>query len=616
MQTQNKGIADILFEQKKLNEDQLSAIKIESANTGKNIEEILKERELVSNLDLQKAKAESLGIEFTDPSSAAITPDVLDLISEDVAKKNLLIPFKKEANQLFIAMADPLDLPAIETIERKTGLRIKPFMSQPEKIQKAIRDQYGRSIGRDVSEALGADEEGTTTKLEENLKDVEEADRIVQDSSVARVVSIILEYAAKVGASDIHIEPLENRTRVRYRIDGILQEKLSKLPKSSHDSIVARIKILADLKIDERRKPQDGRFKIEIGGDRIDLRISIIPTVNSEKVVIRLLRDTGDVIKLKDLGLRGTALKNFERSLLRPNGIILVTGPTGSGKTVTLATSLRKINSVRVNTMTLEDPVEIRIPGVNQVQVNPTAGLTFANGLRSFLRQDPDIIMVGEIRDGETAGLAVQAALTGHLVLATLHTNSAAGAIPRLVDMKVENFLLSSTINTVLAQRLVRKICPYCKEKYDAPESAQKSIEETLGNLLSKNLIEINNTVPIPGKTGATKNEEESMHEFEIKVSEMSLDQPDEKPASGKLSLFRGRGCDKCNSTGYKGRIGIFEVLDVTDKISTMIAGEVTTLELTKEAVANGMVTLMQDGFMKALEGITSLEEVLRVADE
>ena len=616
MRAQSKGIADVLFEQKKINEDQLSTIKIESANTGKSVESIIKERDLVSSLDLTKARAESFGIDFIDPSVDTIPNEILDLIAEDVAKRNLLIPFQSQGGVLSLAMSDPLDIPAIELLERKTGLRIKPYMALPEKIQKAINDQYGRSIGRDVSEALGEEGDGAT-KLEENLKNVQEAEKIVQDSSVARVVSIILEYAAKVGASDIHIEPQENKTRVRYRIDGILQEKLSKLPKESHDSIIARIKILANLKIDERRKPQDGRFKIEIGGEKIDLRISVTPTVNGEKAVIRLLHDTGDVLKLKDLGLRGTALKNYERGLLRPHGIILVTGPTGSGKTVTLATSLRKINSIRVNTMTLEDPVEIRIPGVNQVQVNPEAGLTFANGLRSFLRQDPNIIMVGEIRDAETAGLAVQASLTGHLVLATLHTNSAAGAISRLLDMKVQNFLLASTVNTVIAQRLVRKICRYCKERYEAPEATAKDIKQILNDLLSKQLLEINKSAPLLSDKSLGRDEGKKIEEFEEEVSEMALDIPTGKASpNGPIYLYRGKGCEKCGDTGYVGRLGIFEVLDVTDKISTLIAGDVTMQTLQEEGIKNGMVTLLQDGYLKALEGITSLEEVLRVANE
>lgn len=613
MNNTNKNLEDILFEEKKLTADQLSAIRIESANTSQTVENIIRERGLVKNLDLAKAKAATLGSEYVDLDQVTIPGEVLDQVSQDIAKKYMVVPFDLKNGVLHLAMADPLDLPTIELVERKTGLKVKPYLALPETIQNAIVNQYGKSIGKDISEALG-DMDTPATKLEENIKDVKEVEGIVQDSSVARVVSIILEYAVKVGASDIHIEPGEKNTRVRYRIDGVMQEKLSKIPKSSHDSIVARIKILANLKIDEKRKPQDGRFPIEISGQRVDLRISTLPTVFGEKVVIRLLKDEGSVLKLPDLGLRGSALKNFEKALLKPNGIILVTGPTGSGKTLTLATALHKINSARINIMTLEDPVEIRIPGVNQVQVNNSAGLTFANGLRSFLRQDPDVIMVGEIRDGETASLAVQAALTGHLVLATLHTNSAAGAVPRLLDMGVESFLLSSTINAILAQRLVRKVCPYCRERVDAPSSAVKDIKESLGPLYSTDLLTLNSKVPSNG--GDSEKSKEDAKEYEKKVENLDLDKASSKSDASKFYLYKGKGCEKCNNSGYKGRIGIFEVLDVTEKIGSLITQSPTTDKINEEAVANGMISLIQDGYMKVLEGLTTLEEVLRVANE
>jgi type IV pilus assembly protein PilB len=612
--TQLKSIEDILFADKKINADQLSAIKIESANTGDRVESIIKQRGLVSDLDLAKAKAKTLGSDYIDLSQITIPTEVLDQVSQESAKKYLVVPFDLKNGTLYLAMSDPLDLPTIELIERKSGLKVKPFLALDEDLQKAIVSQYGKSIGRDISEAL-SDIDDSTTKLEENIKDVDQVEGIVQDSSVARVVSIILEYAVKVGASDIHIEPGEKMTRVRYRIDGVMQEKLSKIPKASQDSIVARIKILANLKIDEKRKPQDGRFPIEIAKQRIDLRISTLPTVHGEKVVIRLLKDQSAVLKLNDLGLRGAALKDFERGLLKPNGIILVTGPTGSGKTVTLATALHKINSVRVNIMTLEDPVEIRVPGVNQVQVNNQAGLTFAKGLRSFLRQDPDIIMVGEIRDGETANLAVQAALTGHLVLATLHTSSSAGSMPRLLDMGVESFLLSSTANAILAQRLVRRICPYCKEKFDAPETAVSDIKKSLGGLFSKELVDINSSVPISAEGASSSKTKDANAAFEAKISDIDFKTTASPASVSKFNLYRGRGCDKCGNTGYSGRIGMFEVLDVTEPIGSLITKKATSDEIEKLAVENGMITLLQDGYIKALEGFTTLEEVLRVAD-
>lgn len=613
----SNNIEDILFQEGKLNENQLSAIKLESANTGVSVEEIIRKRNLVDETDLSKAKAKSLGVEYIDPSGLTISADTVDLISVDLAKKYLVVPFDLKNGLLHLAMADPLDIPSIEILERKTGHKIKPYLSLPDKIQKTVISQYGKSIGKDISDVLSSVESENTTKLEENLKSVNEAEGIVQDSSVARVVSIILEYAVKIGASDVHIEPNEITTRVRYRIDGILQEKLSKIPKNSHDSIIARIKILSDLKIDEKRKPQDGRFKIEIANQKVDLRVSTLPTIYGEKVVIRLLKEQAKVFKLNELGLRGLALKNFERNLLKPNGIILVTGPTGSGKTVTLATAISKIMSVRINIMTLEDPVEIRIDGVNQVQINTQAGLTFASGLRAFLRQDPDVIMVGEIRDGETANLAVQAALTGHLVLATLHTNSAAGSIPRLLDMGIESFLLSSTMNAVLAQRLVRKICPFCKERYEVPSTVIDTVKNTLGGYFNEGLISLNASVPLPDLNKNEKDELETTADFEKKVSEIELKNlPKPTDKVNKLYLYRGKGCDKCNDTGYKGRIGIYEVLDINEKEAVLITQRSTSDVLEKEGVANGMITLLQDGYIKALEGITTLEEVMRVSTE
>lgn len=617
MSLNSNSIEDILFQDGKINENQLSAIKLESANTGYSVEEILKKRALVDDIELSKAKARSLGVEYVDPSTLTISAEVVELITEELAKKYLIVPFDLKDGLLYLAMADPLDIPSIEIIERKTGHKVKPFLALPEIIQKTIVGQYGKSIGKDISEALGDVESENTTKLEENLKSVNEAEGIVQDSSVARVVSIILEYAVKVGASDIHIEPNEMSTRVRYRIDGILQEKLSKIPKNSHDSIIARIKILSDLKIDEKRKPQDGRFKIEIANQKVDLRVSTLPTIYGEKIVIRLLKEQSKVFKLNELGLRGLALKNFDRNLLKPTGIILVTGPTGSGKTVTLATAISKIMSVRINIMTLEDPVEIRIDGVNQVQINPQAGLTFASGLRAFLRQDPDVIMVGEIRDGETANLAVQAALTGHLVLATLHTNSAAGAVPRLLDMGIESFLLASTMNAVLAQRLVRKICPFCKERYEAPQTVIDNIKNMLGGYYNEGLLSINQSVPLPDSAKTQKEAEETYEEFEKKVSSVELKNA-AKPSSSKdekLYLYRGKGCDKC-ANGYKGRIGIYEVLDINEQIGQLVTKRAASDEIQKAGADNGMITLIQDGFIKACEGITTLEEVMRVSKE
>lgn len=382
-------------------------------------------------------------------------------------------------------------------------------------------------------------------------------------------MSTVLEFALKSRASDIHIEPQEKRTRVRYRIDGVLYEKLV-LPKTVHEAVVSRIKILSDMKIDERRVPQDGRFNFKMGDEEIDLRVSTLPAIHGEKVVMRLLKKTGGIPDLRELGLSGLALKNLEEAMIKPNGIVLVTGPTGSGKTTTLYSILSRINKTNINIVTLEDPVEYQIPGLNQVQVNPGAGLTFANGLRAFLRQDPNVILVGEIRDAETAGLAIQAALTGHLVFSTLHTNDAATAIPRLLDMDAESFLVSSVVDLVVGQRICRKLCNNCKEEYTPNEEVTNNIHTVLGSLLT---------------------------------------------VDTKLTLYHARGCKECNNNGYLGRVGIYEVLKVSDKIAKMIIAKTSSTDIESQAVTEGMMTMKQDGYLKAVHAVTTIEEVLRVAE-
>ncbi len=568
-----KGIEDILADRLLITPDQLSAIKFEHVNTGKSSELILLERKYVSPKELARARSELLAVPFVELGERYIPAQILDLIPETVARKYNLIPFHEEKGVLQVAMADPLDLQVIEFLEKRAGLTVLPFLAEENDIRAAIDEQYSKSLGTEVSAALK--EAGVaTTKIEENIKDLEKAEETIRDAPVARIVSTLLEYAVKARASDVHIEPLGDKTRIRYRIDGILQERLT-LPKKVHNSVVSRIKILSDMKIDERRLPQDGRFKIAVGSSEVDLRVSTLPTVFGEKVVIRLLKEEGKVLTLQDLGLRGTALKRLEESLLKPNGVIFVTGPTGSGKTVTLASCLSRVSSVRVNIVTLEDPVEIQISGTSQVQINPQAGLTFASGLRSILRQDPDIIMVGEVRDRETAELTVQAALTGHLVLSTLHTNSAAGALPRLLDMGIEAFLLISSINTVLAQRLVRRVCTKCLEKTEAPKELLGEFKKILGPL------------------------------FDQKMKTLSEE---------KLMLSHGKGCDQCDRLGYAGRTGIFEVFSMSERIAKLILEHRSADEISQAAIEEGMVTLMQDGYLKVIEGITTLEEVLRVA--
>jgi len=579
-----KSIEDLLYEKKLINSDQLSAIKFEHVNTGKDITQIIKERGYVSDEDYVRAFGEVYGIEYVNLTGKQIPGELVELIPLSVAKKYNIVPYALDSDRLSVAMVDPLDLQTIEFIERKTSFKVVPFITTQKEVDHILDEQKGKAIGEEISAAL---EEISQTTLKIDETGGELTDATIRDAPIARIVGMILETAVKLGASDVHLEPGEKGSRLRYRIDGVLEEKRI-LPKEMHDSIVARIKILAKMKIDEKRIPLDGRFKVQVGNTQTDLRVSTLPTIYGEKVVIRLLKEEGAVFTFKDLGLRGLSLRRFEEQILKPVGMVLVTGPTGSGKTVTLASALAKLNTVRVNIVTIEDPVEIRVPGVNQVQINPQAGLNFANGLRAFLRQDPNIIMVGEIRDGETAELAVHAALTGHLVLSTLHTNSAAGALPRLLDMGIESFLLASTVNVILAQRLVRKICTNCKEEHETPEEVLEEMRTVLSSI-ERNKV--------------------------IMLKDPEVAKVIKKTKEGQIKLYKGKGCDKCANTGYKGRIGIFEVLEMSDKIGHLTLESGTANQIQDVAMEEGMLNLMQDGYLRVVEGMTTLSEVMRVTN-
>jgi len=551
-----------------LTPQQLEFVKSESKRRQESADKILSQMAWVNAEQLAQAKAAVLGITFVAPDTKPISPEVLSLIPDEVAKRFTVIPIARDGETLSVAMVDPLDLQAIEFLEKKSNLVVKPYMATAESIKKAIVEQYTRGLSFEVTEALKeAGTQYSTTFMPQAA-----IAGVMGQAPVARIVSTLLEYGIKVRASDIHIEPLENESRIRYRIDGILHEKLI-LPKKIHDAIVSRIKILGNMKIDEKRLPQDARFNFKVGAEELDLRLSTMPTAHGEKVVMRLLKKTGGVPDLPELGLRGKALHNLEENIKRPHGIILLCGPTGSGKTTTLYAILSKLNSAQVNILTLEDPVEYQIVGVNQVQINTQAGLTFASGLRSFLRQDPNIIMVGEVRDAETTDLAIQASLTGHLVFSTLHTNDSAGALPRLLDMRAESYLIASTVTCVVGQRVVRKICSTCRTS----KIPQKEIIEKMKEVL------------------------DGLFDFE---------------KNKNLKLYEGRGCKECNNTGYLGRIGIFEVLVVSEKIAKMIIARSRAQDIAKQAVSEGMITMRQDGFLKVLEGITTVEEVLRVAEE
>ena len=559
-------LIDLLVKNKSLDVSAYERLIKEGLASGVNFETLILKHNLVSESELTKAKAEILKVPYLDVGATSVSPEALTVLPLAVAEKYQALPISvdKDKQILQLVIANPADLAALEFIERKTNLKVAPFLGEPTKIAKAIRDRYAQSLSIEVTEAL----KDTLSAQAGQLKaDTELAGGLIREAPISKIVSTILEFAIKARASDVHIEPLEQKTRVRYRIDGILYEKLI-LPKNVHDSVISRIKILSHLKIDEKRLPQDGRFNFRAGEEEVDLRVSSLPSVFGEKIVMRLLKKTLKVPDLPELGLRGKALTNLQASIRVPHGIILVTGPTGSGKTTTLYAVLSKINSPKVNIMTLEDPVEYQMTGIIQVQVNPQAGLTFASGLRSFLRQDPDIVMVGEVRDKETAELAIQAALTGHLVFSTLHTNSAAGALPRLLDMDVEPFLLASSMTCIVGQRVVRQVCPSCKEIYSPPAEVVADFKKILGPLM---------------------------------------------PATP--TLYKGKKCEACDGTGYQGRIGIFEVLPITEKIGRMILERSPSSKLENQAVADGMITMKQDGYLKILEGITTLEEVLRVAE-
>lgn len=561
-----KSILDILLEEGKITPDIAKKVKLEFLSTKKPFEDTLLEKNLISRENLFKAKAKEMNVPYISLLGKGVSADLLKFVSEPVAKRYNAIPFQLdlEKNTLHVAMENPLDFQSREFLEKKTGKRVKTYLADPEEIKTKIEEEYSRGLAAEVKEAL-------QETSEPRVKTVvaEKIGEIIREAPIAKIVSTVLEFAVRGRASDVHIEPQEQHTRVRYRIDGVLQEKLI-LPKNVHEAVVSRIKILSDMKIDERRMPQDGRFNFKLGNEEVDLRVSTLPTVFGEKVVMRLLKKTGGIPDLQELGLRGLALKNMEEAMKKAYGIVLVTGPTGSGKTTTLYSVLSRLNTNKVNIVTLEDPVEYQIPGLNQVQINPLANLTFASGLRSFLRQDPNIILVGEVRDAETAGLAIQAALTGHLVFSTLHTNNAATSIPRLLDMKAEPFLLASILSAVEAQRICRKTCNACRESYEPSTQAVQDIKSVLGDLYSE-----------------------------------------DKP----LKLYKGKGCSECNNTGYFGRIGIFEVLKVSEKVAKMIIGKSSAADIERQAVSEGMITMKQDGYMKAIEGITTIEEVLRVSE-
>jgi len=561
-----KQLLNQLVKNKVISQDQADQFELAALQKNLPIDEYLFQFTDVKREEIIKAIAEIFEISYVDLETVPTDPQAISLISEPLARRFDVVPFKfdSEKNILYLATYDPFNTFVSDFLEKKTGKRIVFVLADPRKIQKTIEIIYGQGLTPEVKEAL----KEYQPKKEEALQETK-----IKEAPIAKIVATIVEFAIRGRASDIHIEPQENMVRVRYRIDGILHEKLV-LPKVIQDGVISRIKILSSMKIDEKRIPQDGRFSYRLGDEEVDLRVSTLPTVHGEKVVMRLLKKTGGIPKLHELGLRGPQFRDLEEAITKPYGIILVTGPTGSGKTTTLYSVLSRLNTPKVNIMTLEDPVEYQIPGINQVQINPQAGLTFASGLRAFLRQDPNIILVGEIRDKETTQLAIQAALTGHLVFSTLHTNDSATAIPRLIDLGAEPFLIASVLNAVVAQRICRRVCQFCKKEYEPEEQVKKNIADVLGDLLPK-----------PYKEGK------------------------------KIILAKGEGCSECNNTGYLGRIAIFEVLKVSPEITRMILRQESAKEIENQAKKEGLIMMKQDGYLKVLDGITTIEEVLRVAE-
>lgn len=574
---QDKLLQQILEEKYNIKPKDLKKYILDAKKIKKSLEQYLIDENIIDEVETYTQAAKKMKVPFITLKGKEIKKDILNLVPPPLAQAHKIVAFSATKEEMDIAMLDPTDIQTIEFIQRKTGLRPKVYLTTPEDIKDSLR-RYHADLSQDlVIERLNEDQK------EDGSKDLKKA---AEELPVVNIVNTVLEHAVFEGASDIHIEPQEKEVSVRYRIDGVLKNVMT-LPKTIQNGIIARIKILSNLKIDEHMLPQDGRFKIKIQDEKLSFRVSIIPVYDGEKIVMRLLHEGQKPLSLDQLGFLPGPKKIVESAIGRPHGMILVTGPTGSGKTTTLYSVLGILNKPKVNISTIEDPIEYHVKGINQSQINTRAGFTFASGLRSFLRQDPDIIMVGEIRDKETAEIAIHAAMTGHLVLSTLHTNDAPTTLPRLIDMDIPPFLVAFTANIIIAQRLVRKICEHCKKEFFLEKEAIAELEKTFG---TKKIIELFKSQNI-----------------KLKSEEASLQ---------TIIFFRGEGCRRCSDRGYKGRIGIYEVLEIDTGLITKINSKATAEEIGNYARENGMITMMQDGLIKAKQGITTIEEVLRVTRE
>ncbi|MGH7157368.1 MAG: GspE/PulE family protein [Candidatus Saccharimonadales bacterium] len=580
-----------LVEEGLISDEEIKSLKSDAERSHQPVLQLLVAEGHITDEQLTKVLSEANKVPYVNLSDVTIDPKVLQLLPSNIAENYMAVPLGEMQTRLVIAMLDAGNVQAADFLSNKIGRPLKIYAASESGIRHVLA-QYKQVIDRGVSSLMDAQlPDGKAVSATEDFAPVGAADRrvqvIVEDSPVSKTIKAILEYAAKNRASDVHIEPLENEIKIRCRIDGVLRE-IMRLPKSAEPAIVSRVKILSNLKIDEHRIPQDGQFTIQVDKRPIDLRVAISPVVWGEQVVLRLLDKTGTSLKLEDMGYRGRSLRSIRQALTLPHGMILTSGPTGSGKSTSMYAMIQEIKNDSINIVTLEDPVEYKIDGVNQIQINPDVGLTFATGLRSILRQDPDVILVGEIRDKETANLAVQAALTGHLVFSTLHTNSAAGILPRLLDMEVEPFLIASTVHTVIGQRLVRRVVPD-GESYQSNKAETEAIHSTLGSLLPKTDDEI-------AKAGA-----------DLGYDNLPL------ATQNAYTLVKGKQTPD-NPTGYQGRMGLYEVFEVTEAIQDLIVKRSTSSMIQKQAVAQGMISMRQDGYLKALSGQTALLEVDRVA--
>ncbi|HEV2403369.1 MAG TPA: GspE/PulE family protein [Candidatus Saccharimonadales bacterium] len=593
-------VEKLLKETNKFTADQLKELHEQGVSENKPLQDIVVQTNMLSETDLTKLYAQEIDVPFADFAVEGLRRDVLQLIPEQIAKQYRTIAFNIDQDGVvFVAMEDPDDIQAINFLQKQLGKPIRVHIAPTPIIEAAINQYSGSTVSTELAKVIAIENKETTEEK------VTEED-VAEDSPIAQTVNLIIDYGIKSRASDVHIEPREDAVIVRYRIDGVLHEA-NKLPRKLLSALVSRIKILANLKIDEHRAPQDGRFKIAITSHVYALRVSTLPIVDGEKVVMRILDESSKAATLEELGYWGESLKRVKDAIVQPHGLILVTGPTGSGKSTSLFSVLSSLNTPSVNISTVEDPVEYRIVGVNQTQVNPVAGMTFAGGLRSMLRQDPNIIMVGEIRDKETADLAVQAALTGHLVFSTLHTNDAATCLPRLLDMGVEPFLIASTVRVVIGQRLVRRLCPVCREEYKPDGGVLDRLKVAFklqqgGDFDRIHTLEKQALDAGIGAKGSVSASKADASELGTTTSEIH-----------RLWKVHEAGCNSCDHSGYRGRLGIYEVLENSPAIQKSIVSNATSEALETQAIHDGMITMHTDGFIKALRGQTTVEEIMRV---